>query len=157
MALLPIVERELRVTARRPATYRVRFFAALTVIAFGFVTLASASALPAHQVGKTIFALETVIAFAFCLLSGVFLTADCLSVEKREGTLGLLFLTDLNGFDVVLGKLAATSIQSIYGLLAIFPMLGLPLLVGGVSSGEFARVLLALLLVLLFSLAMGLA
>ena len=29
-------------------------------------------------------------------------TADSLSAEKREGTLGLLFLTDLRGYDVVL-------------------------------------------------------
>lgn len=157
MTFLPIVERELRVAARRPGTYRIRFLAALAVIAFGFITLASApSSLPAHQLGKAIFAMETVIAFAFCLFTGVFLTADCLSVEKREGTLGLLFLTDLNGFDVVLGKLTATSLQSVYGLLAIFPMLGLPLLMGGVSSGEFARALLALFLTLLVSLAVGL-
>ena len=157
MTFLPIVDRELRVAARRPVTHRVRLFAAMAVIGFGFVTLASArSGAPPHQVGKTIFVLETVVAFAFCLLSGVFLTADCLSVEKREGTLGLLFLTDLRGSDVVLGKLAATSLQSVYGILAIFPMLGLPLLMGGVSRGEFARVLLALLLDLVFSLAIGL-
>src|SRR5437867_5209213 len=156
MTFLPIVDRELRVAARRPATHRVRVFAAMAVIGFGFVTLASApSGAPPHQVGKTIFAMETVVAFSFCLLSGVFLTADCLSVEKREGTLGLLFLTDLRGFDVVLGKLAATSVQSVYGILAIFPMLGLPLLMGGVSSGEFARVMLALLLALALSLTVG--
>src|SRR6266498_1668210 len=156
MTFLPIVERELRVAARRPGTYRVRFLAALAVIAFGFITLASApSSLPAHQLGKAIFAMETVIAFACCLFSGVFLTADCLSVEKREGTLGLLFLTDLRGFDVVLGKLTATSVQSVYGILAIFPMLGLPLLMGGVSRGEFARVMLALLLALALSLTVG--
>ena len=64
---------------------------------------------------------------------------------------------EMPGSEGNIGKLAATSIQSIYGLLAIFPMLGLSLLLGGVTSGEFARVLLALLLVLLFSLAMGLA
>ena len=44
----------------------------------------------------------------YCLLSGVWFTADCLSEEKREGTLGLLFLTDLKGYDVVFGKLVAT-------------------------------------------------
>ena len=90
------------------------------------------------------------------MLAGVFLTADCLSEEKREGTLGLLFLTDLKGYDVVLGKLVATSLHSVYGLLAIFPILGLPLLLGGITGGEFARVMLALLVTLFFSLTSGL-
>src|SRR6266542_6901528 len=157
MTFLPIVERELRVAARRPGTYRVRFLAALAVIAFGFITLASApSSLPAHQLGKAIFAMETVIAFACCLFTGVFLTADCLSVEKREGTLGLLFLTDLNGFDVVLGKLTATSLQSVYGLLAIFPMLALPFLLGGVSWREAVMALLLNLSSVCLALAAGL-
>jgi len=82
MSFLPIVDRELRTAARRPGTYRVRSLAALAVMIFGFGTLASApSSAPLHQVSKTIFALELVIAFGFCLMSGVFLTADCLSVE----------------------------------------------------------------------------
>ena len=51
-----------------------------------------------------LFTVLNAIAFIFCLLAGVFLTADCLSEEKREGTLGLLFLTSLKGYDVVLGK-----------------------------------------------------
>ena len=143
--------------ARRPATHRVRLLAATAVIVLGCVSLAFApSSAPPHQISKLIFVSETIMAFGFCLLSGVFLTADCLSVEKRDGTLGLLFLTDLSGFDIVLGKLAATSIQSAYGMLAIFPILGLPLLMGGVSSGEFARALLALMLTLVLSLAIGL-
>jgi len=47
-----------------------------------------------------IFTAFGIVAFGFTLLCGVFLTSDCLSEEKREGTLGLLFLTDLKGFDI---------------------------------------------------------
>src|SRR5207245_2009309 len=97
-----------------------------------------------------------VLALAFCLLAGIFLTADCLSEEKREGTLGLLFLTNLRSYDVVLGKLLATSLHSFYGLLAIFPVLGLPLMMGGVTLGEFWRVILVLIVTLFLSLALGL-
>ena len=64
----------------------------------------------------------------YCLFSGRISTADCLSEEKREGTLGLLFLTDLKGYDVVLGKLAATSVSAFYGLLAALPVLAVPVL-----------------------------
>ena len=90
------------------------------------------------------------------MFAGASLTADCLSSEKREETLGFLFLTDLKGYDVVLGKLSATSVRSIYGLLATFPIMSLPLLLGGVRAGEFWRVVLAILNALLLSMSVGL-
>jgi len=37
----------------------------------------------------------TVMGFGFCAVAGVFLTSDCHERRKAEGTLGLLFLTDL--------------------------------------------------------------
>jgi hypothetical protein len=111
----------------------------------------------AAELSKTLFIAFGVIALGFCLLAGIFLTADCLSQEKREGTLGLLFLTDLKGYDVVLGKLLATSAHSVYGLLAVFPILGLPLLLGGVTGAEFGRVVLVLLVTLFLSLSLGMA
>ncbi len=76
-------------------------------------------------------------------------------MEKREGTLGLLFLTDLKGHDVVLGKLVATSVRGFYALLAVFPVLAIPLLLGGITNGEFWRVVLVLMDTFLFSLAIG--
>ena len=94
--------------------------------------------------------------FLFCLWEGARGTADCLSREKREGTLGLLFLTDLRGYDVVIGKLVASSINSVYGLLAVFPAMAIPLVLGGVTMGEFWRQMLALLNALFFSLTVGL-
>ena len=99
--------------------------------------------LPA-ELAQRLFLAFGILALGFCLLAGIFLTADCLSEEKRDGTLGLLFLTDLRGYDVVLGKLIATSVHAVYGLLAIFPVLALPLLMGGVTGGEFWRVVLVL-------------
>jgi ABC-type Na+ efflux pump permease subunit len=82
-------------------------------------------------------------------------TADCLSEEKREGTLGLLFLTNLRGYDIVLGKLAANSLGTLYGVLSIIPALGIPILLGGTSAGQFARVSISILAVLFFSLTAG--
>src|SRR5512145_1105353 len=86
----------------------------------------------------------SVLALAYCLYAGRHATADCLSQEKREGTLGLLFLTDLKGYDVVLGKLAATSLNGLYCLVGILPVLAVPLLLGGVSYPEFWRMVLVL-------------
>ena len=123
MTFLPIVARELRVTARRRGTYRVRMAVALiAMVLTGIIFFVNFGA-PQNQVGRHLFEGLSVLAIIYCLFSGRISTADCLSEEKREGTLGLLFLTDLKGYDVVLGKLAATSVSAFYGLLAMLPCL----------------------------------
>lgn len=153
MTILPIVERELRVASRRPFTMRV-LVAGVAMIVGVFVFLSNLGASQA-ALGKYIFTGIAVVAMLDCLFAGRAFTADCLSEEKREGTLGLLFLTDLKGYDVVLGKLAATSLNGFYNLLAVLPVLAMPLLLGGVSRGQFWRVALILMDTFLFSLAIG--
>lgn len=157
MTFLPIVERELRVAARQPSTSLLRFLVALVgvILWLGLIGARSGRAAPAN-IGETLFYALTFLLFVCCLSAGMFLTADCLSVEKREGTLGLLFLTDLKGYDIVLGKLFSTSLRSSYALVAGFPVLALPLLIGGVTVGEFWRVVLTLLATLFLSLTCGL-
>ena len=156
MTFLPIVGRELRVTARRSGTYRNRALSALAaILIFGGALVFEAPA-PPKELGKDVFTTLSVLFLLSSLAAGVRYTADCLSEEKREGTLGLLFLTDLRGYDVVLGKLAATSLNCVYGLFAIFPVLAIPLLLGGVSLAEFGRMTLVLVNGLFFSLAAGL-
>jgi len=156
MKFLPIVRRELRVAARRRNTYWLRSGIALAVVLLSaWIFLVSIRDSP-RALGRTLFNVLTGGALAYCLLAGLRSTADCLSEEKREGTLGLLFLTDLKGHDVVLGKLAVNSLNAFYGLLAVMPVLAIPLLVGGVTGGELARVALVLLNTLFFSMAAGL-
>ena len=105
--------------------------------------------------GRLLFDSLSAILFVFCLVEGVRQTADCLSQEKREGTLGLLFLTELSGRDVVWGKLAATSLGSFFALMAAFPVLAVALSAGGVTAGEFWRTILVLLNTLFAGLAWG--
>jgi ABC-type transport system involved in multi-copper enzyme maturation permease subunit len=156
MTFLPIVERELRVAARRRGTYGTRVkIAGAATLAFAACFIASLIN-PSVSFVKTLFWGLSGLCMLYCLTAGRLMTADCLSREKREGTLGLLFLTDLKGYDVVLGKLAATSLDGFYGLLAVFPMLAIPLLAGGMTSGEFWRMVLVLVNTFLFSLAIGL-
>ncbi|MSU19892.1 MAG: ABC transporter permease [Pedosphaera sp.] len=156
MTFLPVVERELRVAARRRSTYWTRCGAGLmAIVACAWMWWSMAKDVPSAQLSTTLFATISGFALAYSLLAGVRVTADCLSDEKREGTLGLLFLTDLKGYDVVLGKLVATSVNSFYRLLAIFPVLAIPLLLGGLTSGEFWRIVLVLCNALFFSLSAG--
>ncbi len=124
----------------------------LTLLSFLFVV-----ATRGRSVGNPLFGMLTSYALLMCLLSGVFLTSDALTEEKREGTLGLLFLTDLKGYDVVLGKFFAQSLNAFYCLLALLPVTALPILFGGVQGAEFWRMALALANALFFSLAAGLS
>ena len=156
MILLPIVERELRVAARRGSTYWTRLLVVLGAMLICFwLMLSLPVAAPAASTGVNLFRALSVFAFVYCLFAGIRFTSDSLSVEKREGTLGLLFLTDLKGYDVVLGKLAATSLNAIYRLVAILPVLALPILLGGVTGADLTRVAVMLLNTLFFSLSAG--
>jgi hypothetical protein len=156
MTFLPIVERELRVAARRRGTYGMRLrIAGAATLAFAICFVAGQISSLVHF-GKALTAILSWLCMLYSLAAGRLMTADCLSREKREGTLGLLFLTDLKGYDVVLGKLFATSLNGFYGLLAVFPLLAIPLLSGGMTNGEFWRTALVLVNTFLFSLAVGL-
>jgi len=159
MGFAPIVERELRRLSRRPSTYRIRALTALgaTLIGFGVAFASVTAGGTAALLGRNLFTSMTALAFVAAVMAGPVLTADCLSEEKRNGTLGLLFLAGLNGRQVVAGKLVALSLPAVYCLVAIFPIMGFSFLVGGVMAGEFARVTLVLTETLLFSLASAMA
>jgi hypothetical protein len=157
MTLLPIVERELRVASRKRLTFwgRVGVAGIALAIFFGLQLLAGVSR-GGFKAGEVQFAFLKWTSFAFACSAGIFLTSDSLSEEKREGTLGLLFLTDLRGHDVALGKLISHSLQSFYGLIAAIPILGLTMLAGGVAGGEFWHAMLVISNTLFLSLCAGL-
>lgn len=158
MTFLPIVERELRVASRRRGTYWTRTgVAGGALLLFGGVVgvFSLQRAGMGGQVGPILFSIFSWLAFLAVCTAGVLLTSDSVSEEKREGTLGLLFLTDLRGYDVVLGKLLASSLQAAYGLLAAFPIIGISFLLGGVTGSEFWRLVVVLCNTLFFSLAIG--
>jgi ABC-type Na+ efflux pump permease subunit len=64
------------------------------------------------------------------------MTADTLSRERREGTLGLLFLTGLRPVDLVLSKGMANGLRATTLWLAVLPVLTIPVLLGGMSWQE---------------------
>ena len=155
MIFLPIVDRELRVASRQRATYYTRFGSVLAAVAIGGWIMLMPWMRSPQKLGMALFIALSVITFIYSIMVGVRTTADCISEEKREGTLGLLFLTDLKGFDIVLGKMAATSLNSFYGMLAVFPVMAISILAGGVAGGEFWRVTLAAVNNVFFSLSVG--
>src|SRR5215831_13145419 len=157
MTFLPVVERELRVAARKRSTFRIRIIAAVVALVIGsaIMLFSRLNGVTTTQLGAALFSTLTWLCLGAALSGGLFYTSDCLSEEKREGTLGLLFLTDLRGHDVVLGKLLATSLRGFYAMLAVLPVLAVTMLMGGVTGAQFWKASLALVNALLFSLAAG--
>lgn len=158
MTFLPIVDRELRVAARKRSTYWLRVVAVAVALVLGilFMLISAMTGGGTAQLGAPLFSTLTWLALVPAVCAGLFFTSDALSEEKREGTLGFLFLTDLRGYDVAAGKLLATSLRGSFALLAFFPVLAITLLMGGVTGAQFWKTMLALLNMLFFSLAAGL-
>jgi hypothetical protein len=155
MTSLPIVERELGIASRKIGSWLSRWIIAIAAVLFGGGWLLIASLEGGMMKGDIFFAILAWACFAYCLLAGLWTTTGTLTREKTDGTLGLLFLTDLRGYDVVLGKMITASIKSFYGVLAVLPVLALPLLMGGVTNDQLWRTIGALLNILVFSLSLG--
>ncbi len=151
-----MVDRELRLRARQPTTYWARCgLAAIAALVAAQVVELSSGALNPALIGQRTFEWLRWLGFVAACLSAL-VTADCLSGERREGTLGLLFLTNLKSREVVFGKLSAASLSALFGLVSFMPALALAFMAGGVMPGEVARSALALLNALFISLAAGL-
>lgn len=156
MILLPVVTRELNVAARQKSTHRIRMLGATVgIVAMTWLLVVSAAGMVSGQQGQDLFRGISLVVFLFCLAAGPILTSDAISSEKREGTLGLLFLTDLRGIDIIWGKLVAASIAAVFAVLALIPVLAMALLLGGVTLMDLARASLVWFATLFASVSLG--
>ena len=119
----PVVQRELRATARWPLGRWLRVGGALG----GVIVLCSLWAnFSVAQLGTELFVrVHTLLLYLICALVPA-LTADCLARERREGTLGLLFLTPLTASGIVLGKTLVQVLRALTVWLAVVPVLTIP-------------------------------
>ncbi len=155
MTLLPILGRELRLRARGPANYWTRFCVALAGVLICLQSMESSLFGSPSMMGTFVF--NGIVGAAFLVSCGAcLLTADAISAEWREGTLGLLFLTRVRVLDVLLGKLGSIGVAALCGLLAFLPVLMVPVLAGGITGGETIRKGLGLLNALFLALVIGL-
>jgi ABC-type transport system involved in multi-copper enzyme maturation permease subunit len=155
----PLLHRELLVGARRKSTRWLRVGVAAGAILLGalfIVSLSVSGRMGTGMMGSSLFQVLVSMAFGITGLFGVFFAADAISSERREGTLGLLFLTRLRGRDVVLGKLTSTSLRSAYALMAGLPVMALPIILGGVTFKSYAFAALVLGNTLFLSVSAGL-
>ena len=117
----PVFQRELLIRGRSWTTWGLRVFVTLAALA-----LAAAVGL-LYQLsrglriasGPMVFSALFYTLMLFCLIEGLRTTALGFPEERREGTLGLLFLTPLSSFDVLVGKLSGAALTAVYGLLSV--------------------------------------
>ena len=156
MNAYPIFSRELKQAIRKPLLYWLRTATVFVGIGIGVAFLSHSSTWPGGaSVGREIFVRVTAAVFALCLLSGVLLSSNLLCEERREGSLALLFLTRVTGLDVIIGKVGATALLAFQIVLALFPLMALCIVLGGVSGSEFLRVVHVLSCTVVLSLSVG--
>ncbi|HXJ73919.1 MAG TPA: ABC transporter permease, partial [Candidatus Dormibacteraeota bacterium] len=125
MLTFPLIVRELRAESRRPVNYWLRLLAAGSLLIV-FTALVFNREIRVAEIGMLLFQwLHRTLLWTFWVMIPL-MTADCISKEKREGTLDLLFLTPMRVLDVIVGKAAIHGIRATTLLLAALPILGLP-------------------------------
>jgi ABC-type transport system involved in multi-copper enzyme maturation permease subunit len=141
MTVLPVIARELRAVARRTSTYNLRINGVAALLAVcAWITL---NRVVQWNDGSAVFAyLHETLFLAIWVLVPL-ITADCISRERREGTLPLLFLTPLKASDIVLAKGLVHGLTAFTLWLAVLPVLTMPFVAGGVSWRQAVYSILA--------------
>jgi len=155
MNALPVLERELASVARKSGTYRVRLAVSIVglLVIIGVLWLSPVSE---FERGRQLYRMVSGLALLWAMVAGVLLTADAINDERSRGTLGLLFLTDLTPGDILVGKLAARSLNGVYALISLLPLLAVPLAFGGVMAWQVVGHSLLVMETLALSLVVGL-
>ncbi|PAY16955.1 hypothetical protein CKO51_24035 [Rhodopirellula sp. SM50] len=158
----PVFNREATVVPKRPKTYLARglyLIALFGLLCTGYLVLDGSRSLAtvsdSARFGGWMFLMLAPL--QLLVLSSLAAVGSAASVaqEKDRRTLLLLLMTRLSGFEVVVGKLAATLLGPLAMLLAALPLfLVLPLL-GGVSPGQVFSVFLVTAATVIFAGSIG--
>ena len=155
MACLPLIERELRVALRKRRPVRGRLKVAGLAAGGSVLFVLLAALAEDRSAGQSLETLLYIAGLNFVVQTPM-LTAGALAEERRNQTLGLLFLSGLSAGEVFVSKFLSSALVAFTNLLAIFPMLALPFLIGRVSYDLFLATVCVLPVLMLFTLAMSL-
>jgi ABC-type transport system involved in multi-copper enzyme maturation permease subunit len=134
MLLLTLIAREMRSAARQPFTYYLR------ILGVGVLLLVTTYMIidgrgETGRGGQVFARLHSTLLTSIWVLVPL-LTADCISRERREHTLSILFLTPLKPRQIVLAKGMAHGLRALTLWLAVLPVMAIPFVIGGVSWME---------------------
>jgi ABC-type transport system involved in multi-copper enzyme maturation permease subunit len=172
VSVLPVIVRELKAQARQPFTYWLRVIGGVSVaIAFGVAFFAmerlnglrlgwgptvSTNPNPVETFGIALFGKLNYLIFLAIWIFVPLSIADAISRERREGTLPLLFLTELRSLGIVIAKALVHFLRAASLFLTMAPWLMIPLLFGGVGVRDIQAALTLDSAALLLALAAGL-
>lgn len=129
-----ILQRELLVAGRKPTTYWLRVLAGGLVL--GTMVWWDFEARIMAGTAGDLFEFQHALITLLGSLLAALLTANAVSGEFRNGTIGLLFLTGMNATDVICAKLGAHAIRAVTFWVVAQPMLAIPVIFGGIQPGE---------------------
>ncbi len=155
MACLPLIERELRVALRKQRPAQSRLIVAALAAGWAMVFLLLGAYTHDPRLGRLLEQFLCMAGLCF-VLRAPRLTAGVLAEERRNQTLGLLFLSGLGAGEVLAGKFLSSALVAFADLLAIFPVLALPFLAGGISFDLYLATVCALPVLMFFALAVSL-
>jgi ABC-type Na+ efflux pump permease subunit len=155
VAFPPIIERELRVALRKKQPARRRIKVAGICVASSLCFLLFSALVGSRGAGRE---LHQLLCFGglYVVIRAPMLIAGSLADERRNQTLGLLFLSGLSASEVFLSKFLSATLIAFTELLAMFPMLALPFLIGGVSFDLFLATVVGLPTLLVLTIALSL-
>lgn len=131
MNVWPVIIRELRAQARQVFTYWLRALGG-TVLLIGAMIIVREYQ-DESDLGGILFSRLHLLCYLAIWLLVPLGAADCISRERREGTLGLLFLTPLKPAHIVMAKGIAHCLRALTLVVAAVPVLTIPFLLGGVT------------------------
>ena len=153
----PVLDRELkeRLRTRRATIVVTAYLAVLALVLYAVYQAAAASsvdpfnggpiATQAATVGRTLFETIVLVMLGLVLFIVPGLTADALTGERERQTLVPLQVTLLRPRSIVVGKLLASLAFVTLLVVATLPMIGVSFILGGVSAGQVARAVAAVL------------
>jgi ABC-type transport system involved in multi-copper enzyme maturation permease subunit len=124
----------LRAQARLPFTYGLRVLGAACLMLVSLFFSLDYGFSPNE--GGNLFGWLNFSLFLAIWILVPLIAADCISRERREGTIGLLFLTPLKARDIVLAKGFVHGLRALSLWLAVIPTLTIPFLMGGLGRRE---------------------
>lgn len=154
MTVAPVITREMRAQARLAFTYGIRVLGAAALMGASLIFGLNYGFAP-DLGGKLFGYLNCTLFFSIWVVAPI-VAADCLSRERREGTLGLLFMTPLKAHDIVLAKGLVHGLRVLTLWLAMLPVMTLPFLEGGVGWREGVMSVLVNFSAICWALAAGL-
>ena len=151
----PVIQRELRAGSRGSVNFWLRVAASGLASLFVFIASHVITDEPPATIGKILFYFLHCLLLLLILVTVPAMTADCIAREKREGTLGLLFLTPLTARGIVVGKTLVQALRAWNLWLAMLPTLTIPFMMGGVMWWQIITAVDFELCAVLIALAAG--